>query len=84
MDNEKRMRFPILSLIAEIVYALPFSIAEIKRVFSALKLTKTQLRNRLGDKILSDILTVKQSLKRKAWVLDENNKEDVKRGKIYN
>ena len=82
MKTENGTRFPILSRLVEILFTLPFSTAEIERVFSTLKLTKTPLRNKLADETLNNIMRVKESLKRKAFVIDENNKEDLKRIKI--
>ena len=75
-------RFPAISRTAQTLLSLPFSTAQIERVFSSLKLTKTPLRNRLGDQVLNSIMTVKESLKRKNVVLDELSKADLKRIKI--
>jgi len=53
MKTENGTRFPILSRLVEILFTLSFSTAEIERVFSTLKLTKTPLRNKLADETLN-------------------------------
>lgn len=46
------------------VISLPHSNAEIERIFSAMKITKSKLRNRMSLKSLNSILMIKYSLRR--------------------
>jgi len=43
---------------------LPWSNAEIERIFSQIKIVKTPLRNRLSDKMLDSLLAIRCALKR--------------------
>ena len=78
MQTVEGKRFPFLSRLARTLLTLPFSTAEIERLFSSLKLTKTPIRGRPGDKTLTNILTIKESLKRKTINIDTMEKEDLK------
>ena len=78
-NSECFIRFPILSRITQTLLTIAFSTAEIERLFSSLKLTKTPLRNRLNDETLNNILTTKQNLKRGTMNFDEYPKEDLKK-----
>ncbi|KAL4719405.1 hypothetical protein ACJJTC_015099, partial [Scirpophaga incertulas] len=56
--------FQELCDLALTVISLPHSNAEIERIFSAMNMTKSKLRNRMSLKSLNSILMIKYSLKR--------------------
>ena len=51
-------RFKNLVAIAQLLFSLPFSTAKVERLFSRLKLIKTDRRTSLSQKTLSDLLEV--------------------------
>lgn len=56
--------FGELSSLARRLLVLPWSNAEVERLFSQMNIVKTKLRNRMGPKLLDSILTVRAGLKR--------------------
>jgi len=56
--------FAELSSLAIRLLVLPWSNAEVERLFSQMNIVKTKLRNRMGPKLLDNILTVRARLKR--------------------
>ncbi|KRG03883.1 uncharacterized protein Dmoj_GI25902 [Drosophila mojavensis] len=59
MDSAGNKQFESLSLFAINLLSLPWSNAEVERVFSQVNLVKTTLRNRLHIDTLNSILTVR-------------------------
>lgn len=59
MTRHKEYRFPRLSKFAQTMLALPHGTAEVERVFSAVSLLKTNLRNKLSTPMLESLLTVR-------------------------
>lgn len=57
------LKFPNLKICISLLLCLPFSNAPSERVFSAMKLTKTPLRNKLDDKTVDAIVQTKSWLK---------------------
>ena len=51
---KKHRVYPLVYLLVKLALLLP--VATIERVFSAMKIIKTQLRNRLGDDLMNDCL----------------------------
>jgi len=56
--------FTELSSLAIRLLVLPWSNAEVERLFSQMNIVKTKLRNKMGPKLLDSILTVRTGLKR--------------------
>lgn len=50
--------FPNLSTLANVVLTIPVSTASVERSFSQMKLIKTRLRNRLGERSLSSLMKI--------------------------
>ena len=50
--------YPLIYKLLTLALILPVATATVERVFSAMKLVKTQLRNRIGDQWLNDSLVV--------------------------
>jgi len=82
MKHHEKPRFPFLSRVSEILLTLPYSTAEIERLFSSLSLSKTSLRNRLNNETLDSLLNIKQSLKRKRVDFEGLNQEEYKKLKL--
>ncbi|KAM7514386.1 hypothetical protein LguiA_003969 [Lonicera macranthoides] len=53
---KKHRTFPLVYMLIKLALLLPVATAMVERVFSAMKLIKTQLRNRLGDDLMNDCL----------------------------
>lgn len=77
--------FPILNSLVSHIFTLPHSSAAVERIFSAINLNKTKIRNKLGTKSLSGILHTKNlinkdnscchNFKVKKTVLDKHNNQ---------
>lgn len=50
--------FPLVYRLIELTLVLPVATASVERVFSAMKRIKTDLRNRMGDEWMNDVMTV--------------------------
>jgi len=50
--------FPLVFRLIELVLILPVATASVERVFSAMKFIKNDLRNRMGDEWLNDLMVV--------------------------
>lgn len=50
--------FPLVYRLIELALVLPVATATVERVFSAMKIVKTDLRNRMGDELMNDSLVV--------------------------
>ncbi|CAM8917269.1 unnamed protein product [Rhodiola kirilowii] len=48
--------FPLVYRIIELVLVLPVATSTVERAFSAMKIVKTDLRNKIGDDFLTDCL----------------------------
>jgi len=63
-DASETNPFEELCLLTMRLLVLPWSNADVERLFSQMNLVKTKLRNRMGSKLLDSILTIKSGLKR--------------------
>ena len=48
--------YPLVYLFVKLALTLPFTTASVERAFSAMKIVKNRLRNRMGDQFLNDYL----------------------------
>jgi hypothetical protein len=53
---KKHRLYPLVYLLLKLALILPVATATVERVFSAMKIIKTSLRNRLGDELMNDCL----------------------------
>ena len=53
---KKHVVYPLVYLLVKLALLLPVATATVERVFSAMKIIKTSLRNRLGDEFMNDCL----------------------------
>ncbi|XP_042426243.1 uncharacterized protein LOC122014124 [Zingiber officinale] len=58
VETGKNTIFPLVYHLIELVLVLPVATASVERVFSAMKIIKTDLRNRMGDEWMNDSLVV--------------------------
>ncbi|XP_042437182.1 uncharacterized protein LOC122023161 [Zingiber officinale] len=58
VETGKNTIFPLVYRLIELALVLPVATASVERVFSAMKIIKTDLRNRMGDEWMNDSLVV--------------------------
>jgi len=59
IEKKKRKNiYPLVDRLIRLILTLPVSIATIERAFSAMKILKTSLRNRIEDDFLANYLIV--------------------------
>jgi len=63
-DASETNPFEELCTLTMRLLVLPWSNADVERLFSQMNLVKTKLRNRMGSKLLDSILTIKSGLRR--------------------
>lgn len=56
VQTKKHMVYPLIYLLIKLALILPVSTASVERAFSAMKIVKSRLRNRMGDQLLNDSL----------------------------
>lgn len=56
VQTKRHQRYPLVYLLIKLALILPVATTTIERVFSAMKIIKNQLRNRLGDEFMNDCL----------------------------
>jgi len=63
-DGSNINPFSELCDLSQRILVLPWSNADVERLFSQMNIVKTKLRNRMGPKLVDSILTVRYGLKR--------------------
>jgi len=58
VKTKKNLIFPLVYMLIKLSFLLPVIIATVERVFSAMHIVKSRLRNRMGDKWMNDNLVV--------------------------
>jgi len=58
VETGRSVSFPLIDRVLRLVLTLPVSTATTERAFSAMKLIKTRLRNKMEDDFLKDYLIV--------------------------
>ncbi|XP_057423690.1 uncharacterized protein LOC130717472 [Lotus japonicus] len=58
VESEKSIVYPLLDRLLRLVLTLPVSTATTERAFSAMKVIKTRLRNKMEDDFLTDYMVV--------------------------
>ncbi|CAM0875336.1 unnamed protein product [Alopecurus aequalis] len=56
VSTNKHLAFPLVYRLLKLVLVLPVAIASVERCFSAMKIVKTVLRNRIGDDFMNDCI----------------------------
>ncbi|KAH7681549.1 Ribonuclease H-like protein [Dioscorea alata] len=56
VETKKNIVYPLVFLLAKLASILPVATASIERTFSAMKIVKNRLRNRMGDNLMNDCL----------------------------
>ncbi|CAD6333648.1 unnamed protein product [Miscanthus lutarioriparius] len=56
VKTRKHDRYPLVYRLLKLVLVLPVATATVERIFSSMKIVKTNLRNRIGDQFMSDCL----------------------------
>ncbi|KAL7614542.1 hypothetical protein Lser_V15G04899 [Lactuca serriola] len=56
VEEKKHIIFPKIYLLMKLALILPVATASVERAFSAMKLIKTDIRNKISDQFLSDSL----------------------------
>jgi len=56
VETKKHDLHDMVFLLLKLVLILPVATASVERVFSAIRLVKNHLRNRMGDQLLNDCL----------------------------
>jgi hypothetical protein len=53
VDTKKHLAFPLVYRLLKLALVLPIATASVERCFSAMKIVKTYLRNRIGDEFMN-------------------------------
>lgn len=56
VETNKHQCYPLVYRLVKLVMVLPIATTTVERIFSAMKLVKTYLRNRIGDEYMSNSL----------------------------
>lgn len=56
VENERHIVFPLVYRLIELALLLPVATASVERVFSAMNIIKTDLRNKISDDWLNDLM----------------------------
>ncbi|PKU83089.1 hypothetical protein MA16_Dca007760 [Dendrobium catenatum] len=56
IQNKKDVLYPLVFRLLKLALVLPVATAGVERVFSAMAIIKTRLRNRIGDQWMNDTL----------------------------
>ena len=56
VEHERHIAFPLVYRLIELALLLPVATASVERAFSAMNIIKTDLRNRMADEWLNDLL----------------------------
>ncbi|XP_039142002.1 LOW QUALITY PROTEIN: zinc finger MYM-type protein 1-like [Dioscorea cayenensis subsp. rotundata] len=56
VETKKNIVYPLVFLLAKLASILPVATASVERTFSAMKIVKNRLRNRMGDNLMNDCL----------------------------
>ncbi|XP_056854126.1 uncharacterized protein LOC108834751 [Raphanus sativus] len=56
VETRKHLSFPLVYRLLKLILILPVATATVERSFSAMKIVKTDRRNRIGDEFLNDCL----------------------------
>ncbi|XP_020396600.1 zinc finger MYM-type protein 1-like [Zea mays] len=56
VDKNKHLAFPLVYRLLKLVLVLPVATASVERCFSAMKIVKTILRNRIGNTFMNDCI----------------------------
>ncbi|KAK8940884.1 hypothetical protein KSP39_PZI009869 [Platanthera zijinensis] len=56
IEKRKNIIYPLVYLLVNLVLVLPVATATVERAFSAMKIVKNRLRNRMGDSLMNDCL----------------------------
>jgi hypothetical protein len=56
VTTNKHLAFPSVYRLLKLVLVLPVATASVERCFSAMKIVKTVLRNRIGDDFMNDCI----------------------------
>ena len=56
VQTTKHTSFPLVYRLIELALILPVATASVERIFSAMKIIKTDLRNKLSDEWLNDLM----------------------------
>ena len=56
VETKKHLSHPLVYRLLKLVLTLPVATATVERSFSAMKIVKTTLRNRMGDEFLNDCM----------------------------
>ncbi|XP_038693846.1 uncharacterized protein LOC119991579 [Tripterygium wilfordii] len=58
VQHKKKQLYPLVYRLLKMALILPVATATVERAFSAMKIVKSRLRNRMGDQLLNDSLVV--------------------------
>ena len=56
VQTKKHLVFPLVYKLIELALILPVSTASVERAFSAMKIIKTKLRNKINNEWLNDLM----------------------------
>ena len=72
VKTRRHTAYPLVYRLIELALVLPIATATVERVFSAMKIVKSDLRNRMGDEWLNDSMCTSRRQFLRLWITNQS------------